>query len=171
MVVRESENSGDSVKFYNKEIDALIHKYNIGGICLFQGNPVKQANFINHFQSISKTPLMVCIDAETGVGMRMYDSVMKFPDQLTLGASNDSNLIFKIGKAIGKQCKRLGINVNYAPVIDINNNPNNPIINYRSFGEDKYKVASLGTQMALGIQSESVMACAKHFPGTWRCKC
>ncbi len=165
MVLRESGKSGDNTVFYDNEITAAIKKYNIGAICLFQGNPVQQANFINYFQSISKTPLMVCIDAETGVGMRMTDSVKKFPDQLTLGAVNDSYLIYEVGKAIGNQCKRIGINVNYAPVVDINNNPNNPVINFRSFGEDKYKVALYGVQIMKGIQSEGVMACAKHFPG------
>src|SRR5581483_7754541 len=98
-------------------------------------------------------------------GMRMTDSVMKFPDQLTLGAINDTSLIYKIGKAIGAQCKRAGIQVNYAPVVDINNNPANPVINFRSFGEDKYKVARYGTAIMQGMQSEGIMACAKHFPG------
>jgi beta-N-acetylhexosaminidase len=165
MVLRESETKNGIVNIYSDEIDHDIRKHNIGGISLFQGNPTEQANFINHFQQISKIPMMICIDAETGLGMRMYDSVAKMPDQLTLGATNDTALIYEIGKAIGAQCRREGINVNYAPVVDINNNPNNPIINYRSFGEDKYKVASLATQMMRGLQSEDVMACAKHFPG------
>lgn len=165
MVVRLSAKTPDGVVFYDKQVEEDIRKYNIGAICLFQGNPVQQANYINYFQSIAKTPLMICIDGETGLGMRMTDSVMKFPDQLTLGAVDDSSLIYTIGKAIGKQCKREGIQVNYAPVVDINNNPNNPVINFRSFGEDKYKVASFGVAMMHGMQSEGVMACAKHFPG------
>ncbi|MGI8950642.1 MAG: glycoside hydrolase family 3 N-terminal domain-containing protein [Chitinophagaceae bacterium] len=165
MVLRESGKSRDSTVFYDKEITAAIKKYNIGAICLFQGNPVQQANYINYFQSIAKTPMMICIDGETGLGMRMTDSIKKFPDQLTLGAVSDSSLIFKVGKTIGLQCKREGINVNYAPVVDINNNPNNPVINFRSFGEDKNKVALFGAQMMKGIQNENVMACAKHFPG------
>jgi len=165
MVIRESELKNNVATIYSDEIEKDIRRFKIGGICLFQGNPTEQANFINTFQNISKVPLMICIDAETGLGMRMYDSVAKFPDQLTLGATNDTALICKIGTAIGVQCKREGINVNYAPVVDINNNPANPIINYRSFGEDKYEVASLATQMMRGIQSEGVMACAKHFPG------
>src|SRR3954468_2288934 len=165
MVVRLSAKTPDGVVFYDKHVEENIRKYNIGAICLFQGSPVQQASYINYFQSIAKTPLMICIHGETGLGMRMTDSVMKFPDQLTLGAVDDSSLIYTIGKAIGKQCKREGINVNYAPVVDINNNPNNPVINFRSFGEDKYKVASFGIAMMRGIQSEGVMACAKHFPG------
>ena len=82
---------------------------------------------------------MVCVDAEWGLGMR-FDSVANFPFQLTMGAMQDGSLVYKVGTAIGEQCKRIGIHVNYAPVVDINNNPNNPVINFRSFGEDKYKV-------------------------------
>ena len=165
MVVRLSAKTPDGVVFYDKKVEEEIQKYNIGAICLFQGNPVQQANYLNYFQSIAQTPLMICIDGETGLGMRMTDSVMKFPDQLTLGAVDDTALIYKIGKAIGAQCKREGIQVNFAPVVDINNNPNNPVINFRSFGEDKYKVTLYGSMMMQGMQSEGVMACAKHFPG------
>ena len=165
MVVRESEKKPQGVIFYNDKVEQLIRDYNIGSICLFQGGPVKQANFINYFQQIAQTPLMVCIDGETGLGMRMLDSVTKFPDQLTLGAVQDAQMVYEVGKAIGAQCKREGINVDYAPVVDINNNPNNPVIGFRSFGEDKYKVALFGTQMMRGIQENNVMACAKHFPG------
>lgn len=165
MVVRESGISSGNIIFYNDRTEELIRDYNIGSICLFQGGPVKQANLINYFQQIAQTPLMVCIDGETGLGMRMLDSVTKFPDQLTLGAVQDAAIVYEVGKAIGTQCKREGINVNYAPVIDINNNPFNPVINFRSFGEDKYKVALFGTQMMRGIQQNNVMACAKHFPG------
>src|SRR4051794_35885435 len=165
MVVRLSAKTPDGVVFYDKQVEEDVRTYNVGAICLFQGNPVQQANYINYFQSIAKTPLMICIDSETGVGMRMTDSVMKFPDQLTLGAVDDTALIYKIGKAIGEQCKRIGIQVNYAPVVDINNNPDNPVINFRSFGEDKYKVALYGTKIMQGMQDAGVMACAKHFPG------
>ncbi len=165
MVIRESEMKSGAVYFYTDKVDELIRDYNIGAICLFQGGPYAQAGLINHFQQTAQTPLMVCIDGETGLGMRMLDSVAKFPDQLTLGALQDAGIVYQIGKAIGAQCRREGINVNYAPVVDINNNPNNPVINFRSFGEDKYKVALFGTQMMRGIQENGVMACAKHFPG------
>ena len=165
MTVRESGLVGGNTVFYTDKVDTLIRNYNIGSICLFQGGPKTQANYINYFQQIAQTPLMVCIDGETGLGMRMLDSVIKFPDQLTLGAVQDAAIVHKVGAAIGAQCKREGINVDYAPVIDINNNPNNPVIGYRSFGEDKYKVALFGTQMMRGIQNNNVMACAKHFPG------
>ena len=134
------------------------------GIVLFQGGPVKQANFINYFQSIAKTPLMVCIDAEWGLGMRQ-DSVIPLNHQMMLGAVRDPSIISAYGKLVGAQCKREGIQVNFAPVVDINNNPDNPVINDRSFGEDKYKVARFGVAYMKGMQDEGVLACAKHFPG------
>ncbi len=164
MVIRLSEKTATGVTFYDAKVQEEIKKYNIGSVCLFQGNPVQQANFINQFQNIANTPILFCIDGETGLGMRL-DSVAKFPDQLTIGAINDSSLVYNIGQAIGKQCRRIGIQVDYAPVVDINNNANNPVINFRSLGQDKYKVASFGIQMMRGMQSENIMACAKHFPG------
>lgn len=166
IVVRESSRDGNGKPiFFDSLVTNYIKKYNVGSLCLFQGNPVEQADYINKYQSIAKTPLMISIDGEMGLGMRMTDSVMKFPDQLTLGALNDAALVNKIGIAIGQQCKREGIQVDYAPVVDINNNPNNPVINFRSFGEDKYKVALFGTEIMKGMQSQGVMATAKHFPG------
>ena len=164
MVIRLSEKTPTGIAFYDAKVEKEIRKYNIGSVCLFQGSPVQQAGFINRFQSIAKTPVLFCIDDETGLGMRL-DSVAKFPDQITIGATNDSSLVYNIGKAIGKQCKRIGIQVSYAPVVDINNNANNPVINFRSLGQDKYKVAAYGIEMMQGIQSENIMACAKHFPG------
>lgn len=164
MVLRVSEKKGAGVAFYDDQVAALAKKYNIGGICLFQGAPVKQAQMVNRIQQQAATPVMVCIDGETGVGMR-FDSVAKFPDQLTMGAMNNADLVYRVGKAIGGQCKRSGIQVNYAPVIDINNNPNNPVINFRSFGEDKYKVAKMGEAITRGMQDAGIMACGKHFPG------
>ncbi|MEO5909061.1 MAG: glycoside hydrolase family 3 N-terminal domain-containing protein, partial [Ginsengibacter sp.] len=164
MVLRESSYSKDGPIYYDSAITDAIQKYNIGGICLFQGTPVKQANFINRFQSISKTPLMICIDAEWGLGMRL-DSVISLNHQMMLGAMSDSSLVYEYGKLIGEQCKRMGIQVNFAPVVDINNNPNNPVINDRSFGENKYKVARFGVAYMKGMQDAGVMSCAKHFPG------
>jgi beta-glucosidase-like glycosyl hydrolase/CubicO group peptidase (beta-lactamase class C family) len=164
MVVRLSEKTASGVSWRDKEVIDDINRFNIGSICLFQGNPVKQAEVINNLQSLAKTPLMVCVDGEWGLGMR-FDSVANFPFQLTLGAMSDPGLVYKTGKAIGEQCKRIGIHVNYAPVVDINNNPNNPVINFRSFGEDKYKVGAYGVQIMKGMQDAGIMACAKHFPG------
>ena len=164
MVLRESSYNPEGPVYYDSAITDAIQKYNIGGIVLFQGSPVKQANYINYFQSIAKTPLMVCIDAEWGLGMRL-DSVTPLNHQMMLGAIHDSALIYQYGKLEGRQCKRMGIQVNFAPVVDINNNPNNPVINDRSFGEDKYKVARYGIAYMKGLQDEGVLACAKHFPG------
>ena len=151
--------------FYTSEVTALIKKYNIGGVCLFQGSPVAQANTINKIQALAQTPLMVCIDGEWGVGMRMTDSVAPLPKQMMLGAMQNAEIVYQYGKLVAAQCKRIGIQVNYAPVVDVNNNANNPVINDRSFGEDKYKVANYGVAYMKGMQDHGVMACAKHFPG------
>jgi beta-glucosidase-like glycosyl hydrolase/CubicO group peptidase (beta-lactamase class C family) len=150
--------------FYNEAAE-LVKKYNIGGICIFQGSPVLQASQINTLQSIAKTPLFVSIDAEWGLGMRIIDSILPLPKQMMLGAMKDASIVFKYGQVVAAQCKRMGIHMNFAPVIDINNNPDNPVINDRSFGEDKYKVTLFGTQYMKGMQEMGVMACAKHFPG------
>ncbi len=161
MVIRAHSNLGPD---HVKQVTDLIQKYNVGALCFFQGGPVRQANLTNYYQSIAKTPLMVTIDGEWGLGMRL-DSVIKYPYQLTLGALSDEKLVYEMGVAVGEQMKRIGVHVNYAPVVDINNNPNNPVIGYRSFGEDKYKVAQFGVAYAKGMQSAGIMACAKHFPG------
>jgi beta-N-acetylhexosaminidase len=142
----------------------LIQKYNVGGLCFFQGGPVRQAMQTNHYQAISKTPLFITIDAEWGVGMRL-DSVELFPRQLSMGAFASSNLVYQMGAAIADQCKRLGIQINYAPDIDVNNNPLNPVINDRSFGQSKEKVIQQGIAYMKGMQDNGVMATAKHFPG------
>ena len=167
MVVRLStiDSKTKTVTFYDDMVEGLIKKYNIGGICVFQGSPVKQANIINRLQSKAKTPILMCIDAEWGVGMRMIDSVLPLPRQMMMGAMKDETVVYRYGQLGAAQCKRIGLQVNYAPVVDVNNNPNNPVINDRSFGEDKYKVANFGIQYMKGMQDAGVMACAKHFPG------
>lgn len=164
MVVRGSSISSRGVVYFDKEVNDVITKYNVGGVCLFQGPPVKQATITNNYQKIAKTPVLICIDAEWGLGMRM-DSVIPLNHQLMLGAVQDGAIVYQYGKLVGEQCKRAGIQVNYAPVVDINNNPDNPVINDRSFGEDKYKVALFGVQYMKGMQDVGVMATAKHFPG------
>lgn len=161
MVVRAHSNLGPE---HVAKVINDIKEYNVGALCFFQGGPVRQANLTNYYQSMAKTPLMITIDGEWGLGMRL-DSVTKFPYQLTLGALKENDLVYKMGLAVGEQCKRIGVHVNYAPVVDINNNPNNPVIGYRSFGEDKNKVAQLGVAYMKGMQDAGIMACAKHFPG------
>ena len=164
MVVRLSERTPTGILFYDKKVTELVKKYNIGGVCLFQGNPTLQAATVNSLQAIAKTPIMMCIDGENGLGMR-FDSIIPLNRQMMMGAVQDETIIYNYGKLVGEQCKRAGIHVNYAPVVDVNNNPNNPVINDRSFGEDKYKVASYGIAYMKGMQDVGVMACAKHFPG------
>lgn len=161
MVIRAHSNLGPD---HVSKVVNDIQKYNVGALCFFQGGPVRQALLTNQYQQLAQTPLMVTIDGEWGLGMRL-DSVKKFPYQLTLGALADEQLIYRMGLAIGQQCKRLGVHVNYAPVVDINNNPNNPVIGFRSFGEDKRKVSKYGVVYMKGMQDAGIMACAKHFPG------
>ena len=161
IVIRAHSNLGPD---HVAQVTDLIRKYNVGALCFFQGGPVRQANLTNYYQSIAKTPLLITIDAEYGLGMRL-DSVTKFPYQLTLGALDDPSLIYEMGKAVGEQCKRIGVQVNYAPVVDVNNDPDNPVIGFRSFGEDKDKVAKFGLAYMKGMQDVGIMACAKHFPG------
>ena len=161
MIIRAHSNLGPD---HVAEVTDLIKKYNVGGLCFFQGGPVRQALLTNQYQSIAKTPLMISIDGEWGLGMRL-DSVINYPRQLMMGATADAKLIYEFGRVVGEQCKRMGIQVNYAPDVDVNNNPMNPVINDRSFGEDKYKVALYGVEYMKGMQDVGVMATAKHFPG------
>lgn len=149
---------------HTEEIENLIRNYHIGGLIFFQNDPLKQAYLCNYFQSLSSTPLMIGIDGEWGLSMRLKNT-QKFPYALTLGAIQNDSLVYRVGAAIGRQCRRLGIHINFAPDIDINSNPNNPIIGFRSFGDDKYRVARLGNAYNQGLLSEQVLSSAKHFPG------
>ena len=146
------------------DIDKLIKENKIGGLLFFKGGPVRQANLINRFQAKSKIPLFIGNDAEWGLSMRL-DSTFKYPYNMTLGAIRDANLIEKMGAQMGKECKRMGIHFNFAPVIDININPNNPIIGNRSFGEDKVQVTNAAIALMNGLQKQGVFATGKHFPG------
>jgi beta-glucosidase-like glycosyl hydrolase len=161
MVIRAHSNFGAD---HVAKVSELVTKYNVGALCFFQGGPVRQANLTNLYQSLAKTPLLVTIDGEFGLGMRL-DSVTKFPYQSTLGAVTDESVVYKMGVAVGEQMKRIGVHVNYAPTVDVNNNPNNPVIGYRSFGEDRNKVARFGVAYMKGMQDAGIMATAKHFPG------
>lgn len=146
------------------ETEKLICDYGIGGLCFFQGHPLRQAYQTNYYQQISAIPLLVSMDAEWGLNMRLK-SMAKFPYQMTLGAADDKGLIYETGKAMGEQCKRLGVHINFAPVVDINTNPANPIIGFRSFGESPEKVSRFASLIKDGLESSGVIACAKHFPG------
>jgi len=147
----------------NKVLDQ-IKLYKPGGILVMQGTPVETAKWINDFQQNSKIPLLVAIDGEWGLSMRI-DSVMKFPYAQTIGAVQDSIFIYQMGRDFATQLKLMGIHMNFAPVADINTNPNNPVINFRSFGEDKNNVAKKAWWVAKGMQDAGVIPVAKHFPG------
>lgn len=149
---------------YNDSLAAIIQKYNVGGVCFFKGSPVKQAMLTNRLQQLAQTPLLVAIDAEWGLGMRL-DSAFSFPRQMALGAISDDSLIYKMGFMIGKSCRRLGIHINFAPVVDVNNNPKNPVISFRSFGENRDLVSRKGILYMKGMQDAGIMTTAKHFPG------
>ncbi|MGQ9846325.1 MAG: glycoside hydrolase family 3 N-terminal domain-containing protein [Bacteroidales bacterium] len=141
-----------------------VENYKVGGVIFFKSGPKQLALMSNYLQERSKIPLLTSIDAEWGLAMRM-DSVLSFPVQMALGAINNNELIYDMGKAIARQLKRLGIHINFAPVLDINNNPSNPVINVRSFGDNKKLVLEKAIYYMRGMQDEHVLAVGKHFPG------
>jgi len=145
-------------------IDKLVQEYKVGGIIFFQGGPVRQAKLTNRYQAKSKVPLFIAIDAEWGLSMRL-DSTYRYPWNMTLGAIQDLKLIERVGENMGKESKRLGIHFNFAPVIDVNTNPKNPIIGNRSFGETKVNVTKKAVALMKGQQSQGVFSTGKHFPG------
>ncbi len=147
-----------------RELLSMVKNQKVGGFIFFQGGPVREGYMINKLQAASKVPLLIAMDAEWGVGMRL-DSTMNFPYQMTLGAIQNNGLIYEMGQEIGRQMKRAGLHFNFAPVVDVNNNPGNPVINYRSFGSDKYNVAEKGIAYMKGMQSSGLLCSAKHFPG------
>ncbi|MDN3723513.1 glycoside hydrolase family 3 N-terminal domain-containing protein [Aequorivita sp. SDUM287046] len=146
------------------KIKDLITNYHLGGVIFSKGGPVRQAKLNNEFQALAKVPLMIGMDAEWGLAMRL-DSTYAFPWNMTLGAITDNKIVEKIGKRIGEQSKRLGVHINFAPVVDINTNPKNPIIGNRSFGEDRENVTQKALAFMKGMQSAGVLGSAKHFPG------
>lgn len=159
IVIRVSSNNNS----INSLLDT-IKKYQIGGVCFFQGGIARQAIITNQMQAISRIPLFISIDAEWGLAMRL-DSVALFPRQMALGAGYDTNVIYKMGAEIARQCKRLGIHANYASCIDVNCNAANPVINSRSFGENPKLVADCGIAYMKGLQDNGILPFAKHFPG------
>lgn len=160
IIVRANEAGKD----YDQNIEKYIKDYNIGGVTFFKFDALKQIEQTNQWQSIAQTPLFISLDAEWGVAMRLNEFI-KFPYQMTLGAIQNDSLIYWMGTEVARQCRRLGIQMNFAPVVDININPNNPVINMRSFGEDKYNVTKKGLLYMKGLQDNGIIATAKHFPG------
>ena len=150
-------------KHFDK-ISKNIVEDNIGGVIFSLGGPHGQTEWLNKFQKKSKVPLLIGMDAEWGVAMRL-DSVKAFPWNMTLGAIQNDVLVKDIGHRIGEQAKRLGIHINFAPSVDINTNPKNPIIGNRSFGEDKQNVARKGIAFMQGMHEAGILSSAKHFPG------
>src|SRR5690554_2305913 len=151
-------------KVKTDKIKELISNYHIGGVIFSKGGPMRQAKLNNEYQELAKVPLMMAMDAEWGLAMRL-DSTYAFPWNMTLGAITENKIVEKIGKRIGEHTKRMGMHINFAPVVDINTNPKNPIIGNRSFGEDKENVTEKALAFMKGMQSAGIIGSAKHFPG------
>ncbi len=154
----------DQSELHRSDIEKIIRQYKPGGILIMKGNPSKTARWISSFQQTTSIPLIVAMDAENGPAFRM-DSVLAFPNAQAVGAIQNDSLVYLMGKAVARQLRELGINMNFAPVADVNTNPANPIINFRSYGEKNQNVARKATAYARGMQDEGVAAVAKHFPG------
>ena len=161
IVVAAYSNRGEDHK---AEILKLVKEQKIGGLIFFQGDPKAQLELMNEYQAASKVPLMGAIDAEWGLGMRLKNTI-NYPFQMSLGAIQDDELIYELGTEVARQVKRTGLHLNFAPVVDVNNNPENPVINFRSFGEDKYNVAKKGIAYMSGMEDNNLLTTAKHFPG------
>lgn len=146
------------------EIEKLVSEYKIGGLIFFQGGPKRQSRLTNKYQALSKVPLFIGIDAEWGMSMRL-DSTFRYPFNMTLGAIRDLKLVEKVGVAMANESKRMGVHFNFAPVLDINTNPKNPIIGYRSFGENKVNVTEHAIALMKGAQGQGIFSTGKHFPG------
>ena len=151
-------------KPFYENVAQYIKKYNIGGVCFFRADAEAQVKQTNDWQALAQTPLMVSIDAEWGLGMRVKKT-LSYPYQMTLGAIADDEVIYEMGQQVAEQCQRMGIHVNFAPVVDVNSNAANPIIGMRSFGEDPQKVGEKGAAYALGMQNKGLITSMKHFPG------
>jgi len=150
--------------FNHNQVLEWINEYHVGGIIFFQGGPLHQIEYTNLYQSKSKIPLLIGMDAEWSLSMRL-DSTILYPRQMTLGAIQDKRTIYEFAQESARQLKRLGVHLSFSPVVDINNNPKNPVISNRSFGEDRNQVLDASLAFMHGLQEEGVLACAKHFPG------
>lgn len=154
-----------NVPYEREKLLSWVREYKVGGFVLFANQPTRQAVMVNELQANSKIPMFIGMDLEWGLTMRL-DSTVRYPYAMTTGAIQGSNdLLEMMGRQIGEQCRRLGVHINYAPVADININPNNPVINFRSFGENKYQVTDKAYAYMKGMQSVGLLTSAKHFPG------
>lgn len=151
-------------KTHEDAVRKLIDNYEVGGVIFMQGTPVRQVELLNDYQTRSQVPMLIAMDAEWGPAMRL-DSTVQFPRQMTLGAAASPSLAYAYGRECARQLRQVGVHVNFAPVLDVNNNPENPVINSRAFGENREMVTLLGGEYSNGLQDGGVLACAKHFPG------
>lgn len=158
-----------AVKMFDKDsarsqIDKFVGENQVGGLMFYKGECTEQIELYNRAVSESKLPLLVAIDGEWGLEMRLRKTP-RFPINMALGAVNDEKLLEEYGEETGRQCKRMGINIDFAPVIDVNSNPQNPVIGRRAYSDNKEIVAKCGVAYALGMEKAGVLSCAKHFPG------
>ncbi|GAA0885595.1 hypothetical protein GCM10009120_41940 [Sphingobacterium siyangense subsp. cladoniae] len=161
-LVRAHTNLGQK---YIDSVAQVIQDQHLGGLVVFQGGPVRHVDMFNRYQSLSKVPLMMTFDGEWGLGMRMPDSTLSFPYQMTLGAVQDNQLIYRMGREVALDFQRIGMHFNFAPDVDINNNPKNPVIGIRSFGDNKYNVTQKAKAYMDGMVDGGILASIKHFPG------
>lgn len=161
-LVRAHTNLGQQ---YIDSVARVVQDEHLGGLVVFQGGPVRHVDMFNRYQSLSKVPLLVTFDGEWGLGMRMPDSTLSFPYQMTLGAIQDDQLIYRMGREVALDFHRMGMHFNFAPDVDINNNPKNPVIGIRSFGDNKYNVAKKAKAYMDGMVEGGILASIKHFPG------
>lgn len=161
-LVRAHTNLGER---YIDSVAQVIQKEQLGGLVVFQGGPVRHAQMLNRYQKLAKVPLLVTFDGEWGLGMRLPDSTISFPYQMTLGAIQNNGLIYEMGRQVARDFHRIGMHFNFAPVVDINNNPKNPVINYRSFGDNKHNVTDKAKAYMDGMVDGGIIASLKHFPG------
>ena len=152
----------DSKEF--KRVNSLVKDQKIGGLIFFKGNILNEAILINKMQRISDVPLLISSDFERGLAMRLTDAI-EFPYNMAVAATGDKNLAYEMGKAVSEECRAIGVHQNYAPVADVNNNAKNPIINIRSFSEDKDIVSDFCRSYIAGATELKVISTVKHFPG------
>lgn len=161
-LVRAHTNLGQR---YIDSVAQVIKNEQLGGLVVFQGGPVRHVDMFNKYQQLSKVPLLITFDGEWGLGMRLPDSTLSYPYQMTLGAVQNDQLIYQMGQEVAKDFHRIGMHFNFAPVVDINNNPKNPVIGFRSFGDNKENVTRKAKAYMDGMMNGGIISSLKHFPG------
>lgn len=161
-LVRAHTNLGQR---YIDSVAQVVKNEQLGGLVVFQGGPVRHVDMFNQYQKLSKVPLLITFDGEWGLGMRLPDSTLSYPYQMTLGAVQNDQLIYQMGQEVAKDFHRIGMHFNFAPVVDINNNPKNPVIGFRSFGDNKENVTRKAKAYMDGMMNGGIISSLKHFPG------